>query len=204
MAIRNIVQWPSKGLQAPSTHVGDGKDEVELTALVEDLIDTCKAVGGLGLAAPQIGVPLRVCVLNMDHFVTPADQVDEVEMPGYETLINPRIIESEGEQRLVEGCLSVPREQSRVTRAAFVTVEYAGLDGETHSIAGQSLLAVALQHELDHLEGTVYVDHLPRFKRTIVRNKMVKLRKRLRKAGFDNLPVPGAVAADTTVETYDG
>jgi len=116
--------------------------------LVEDMIDTMRDVGGVGLAAPQVGVPLRVVVISI-----PEGEVI--------TLINPEIVKRSGERRLTEGCLSVPGYWAEVTRSLSVTAKGRDLQGRQVRIkAEDDLLAQALEHELDHIDGVLYIDHL--------------------------------------------
>jgi len=116
--------------------------------LVEDMIDTMRDAGGVGLAAPQVGVPLRVVVISI-----PEGEVI--------TLINPEIVKRSGERRLTEGCLSVPGYCAEVTRSLSVTAKGRDLQGRQVRIkAEDDLLAQALEHELDHIDGVLYIDHL--------------------------------------------
>jgi peptide deformylase len=200
VSIRNIVQWPNRILTTPAKLVpAEDVESERIAKLAQDLIDTCTAVEGLGLAAPQIGVGEHVAVLNLDHLIEPISEEDE--LPGYLVMINPHVVLAEGDQRLMEGCLSVPGEQAWVQRPAVVTVEYTDLQGESFTISGQRLMAVALQHEVDHLNGIVYTSYLPQFKRSILRRRQVRLRKKFRKAGFTGIPVPGASIGEGDVET---
>jgi len=114
---------------------------------VDDMIDTMRAVSGAGLAAPQIGVPLRIAV---------------IEIPGEEviTLINPHIIKKQGERMIEEACLSVPGYQGEVKRAVTVKVKAQDRQGREFRIKGEGLLAQALEHEIDHLNGVLYIDHV--------------------------------------------
>ena len=115
--------------------------------LIDDMIDTMRANSGVGLAAPQIGVPLRIAV---------------IEMPGEEviTLINPQIIKRQGDRVLGEACLSVPGYQGEITRSVTVKVKAQDRQGREIRIKGENLLAQALEHETDHLNGTLYIDYL--------------------------------------------
>ncbi len=199
MSIVNIVQWPDKGLTTLCTKLTDEQISSGFARdLAEDLIDTCEAVGGLGLAANQIGVNVQMAVVNLDHLLAPQSADDE--LPGYLTMINPVVTLAEGEQMLQEGCLSIPRESVLVKRPAMVSVEYTDLNGEVHTIGGQGLMAVALLHEIDHINGRTYVDSLPRFKRSIIRKRALRLKKKLKRAGFDRIPVmalPGEPNTDS-------
>lgn len=200
MSIIDIVQWPDKGLTTPCRPLTDEEINSSFAQnLAEDLIDTCEAVGGLGLAANQIGTSVQMAVVNLDHLLVPQSPDDE--LPGYLTMINPIVTLAEGEQMLQEGCLSIPRESVLVKRPAMVSVEYTDLSGERHSIGGQGLMAVALLHEIDHLAGRTYVDSLPRFKRSIIRKRALRLKKKLRQAGFNRIPVmalPGEPNVENT------
>lgn len=118
-----------------------------IAQLIDDMVETMREVGGVGLAAPQIGVPLRIAV---------------IELPDEEiiVLVNPKIVKRSGERQIEEGCLSIPGYRGEIQRSEKVTVK--GLDrfGREIRIKGEGLLAQALEHELDHLDGTLYIDHL--------------------------------------------
>ena len=119
-----------------------------LQKLIDDMIDTMRAAPGVGLAAPQIGVSLRVVVIE-----TPDD--------GLLALINPEVVKSSGERRLMEGCLSVPGYQAEITRSKEVTVKALDREGKEVRIkATETLLAQAFEHEIDHINGILYIDHL--------------------------------------------
>jgi len=122
------------------------KIDGSIQKLIDDMIDTMRAVSGVGLAAPQIGVPLRIAV---------------IELPGEEviTLINPQIIKRQGERVLEEGCLSVPGYQGEIKRSVTVKVKAQDRQGREFRLKGEGLLAQALEHETDHLNGTLYIDH---------------------------------------------
>ena len=115
--------------------------------LIDDMIDTMRAVHGVGLAAPQIGVSLRIAV---------------IEIPGREviTLINPEVIKREGERVVEEGCLSYPGYYGEIKRSEVVKVKAQDRHGKEFRLKGEELLAQALEHETDHLNGTIYVDHI--------------------------------------------
>jgi peptide deformylase len=115
--------------------------------LVDNMIDTMRAVSGVGLAAPQVGVSLRVAV---------------IEIPGEEviTLINPEVVKKQGERSLIEACLSVPGYHGEIKRAVRIKVKAQDRQGKHIRITSEGLLAQALEHEIDHLNGTLYVDHL--------------------------------------------
>lgn len=126
---------------APVTEVTD-----ELRQLASDMFDTMRAADGVGLAAPQVGRTERLCVV----------EVGEVSA----ALINPEIIAREGKIKWEEGCLSIPEVFGWVERSAYVKVRALGLDGQPFELEGRELLAVCIQHELDHLDGKLFIDHL--------------------------------------------
>jgi peptide deformylase len=124
------------------------KIDASLQKLIDDMIDTMHAAPGVGLAAPQVGISLRVVVIE-----TPDD--------GLMALINPQVVKSSGERRLMEGCLSVPGYQAEITRSKSVTVKALDREGKEVRIkATETLLAQALEHEIDHINGILYIDHL--------------------------------------------
>lgn len=137
-------------------------------ALVADLFDSMHAASGVGLAAPQIGVLKRVCVVDVT-----AHQPDSQPV----VLINPKITGREGEQIGEEGCLSFPDLFGDVKRYAWVEVEAIGLDGQPCKTAGDGFYARALQHEIDHLDGKLFIDHLSPLKRQLMRGALKRLKK---------------------------
>ena len=146
MAVRPITVLGDDVLRQRAKRVPQVNGSIE--RLVEDMIDTMHDVGGVGLAAPQVGVPLRVVVIGI---------------PGEEviTLINPEIVKRSGERTVTEGCLSVPGYWAEVNRSVSVTAKGRDLQGRQVRIkAKDDLLAQALEHEMDHINGVLYVDHL--------------------------------------------
>lgn len=145
MAVLQLRFHPDPVLRHKAKRVT--KIDEKITQLIDDMIDTMHATGGVGLAAPQVGVSLRVAV---------------IEMPGEETivLVNPEIVKRAGEMEVTEGCLSVPGYRGEISRSAKVTAK--GLDrrGKQIRVKGEGLLAEALEHEIDHLNGILYIDHL--------------------------------------------
>jgi len=135
----------------------------EVRALVDDLLETMYAEDGIGLAAPQIGVPLRVFVYDVRD--------DELE-PG--VLVNPRIVEATGKQKEVEGCLSIPGLDEVVERSGHVVVEGLDRDGEPVRIEATGLLSRCLQHENDHLDGVLFIDRVSPLKRRMLLKKWSK------------------------------
>ncbi len=145
MAVLEIRTLPDQVLRRKARKVSaiDGS----IQKLIDDMIDTMRANSGVGLAAPQVGVPLRIAV---------------IEMPGEEviTLINPQIVKRQGERVVDEACLSVPGYQGEINRSVMVKVKAQDRQGKEIRIKGEGLLAQALEHETDHLDGTLYLDHV--------------------------------------------
>jgi len=156
MAVRSILTAENPLLRRKSkkiTHFGDG-----LRELVKDMFDSLHALKGLGLAAPQIGVLQRVFVVEL-----PAETDDEgreIAPAASYVLINPEIIRRDGEEEMEEGCLSVPGYRGMVKRATRVTVRGQDPHGKTVRYRGEDVLAQVFQHELDHLDGVLYLDRL--------------------------------------------
>ena len=133
--------------------------------LVDDMVETMYAANGIGLAAPQVGRTERVAVIDIGE-----------EGPGRLVLINPEIVHEEGELRWEEGCLSIPEIYGDVTRSAKVRVHALDRDGKEHDIEAEGLLAVCLQHEIDHLHGKLFIDYLSMLKRRSALSKWEKLK----------------------------
>jgi len=132
------------------------------------MFETMYAAPGVGLAAPQVGVNIRLIVIDLSVGKEPDKKL---------VLCNPRIIASEGTQNGDEGCLSVPEFMEHVTRPMKVAVEAQNIKGETFQFEGEELLARAICHEIDHLNGVMFVDHLSPLKRALLRGKIKKLIK---------------------------
>jgi peptide deformylase len=161
MAIRPILQYPDERLYRVARPVV--KVDAAIRALVLDMSETMYAAPGVGLAATQIGIEKRVIVIDVSET---RDQLV--------TLINPEIVLLEGKQESDEGCLSVPGVYEPVTRARRVKVAALGSDGKLFELVAEGLLAVCIQHEIDHLDGKMFVDYLSRLKQSRIRAKMVK------------------------------
>ena len=158
--LRSIVRYGQSILVSPAAPVTSFDDS--LLKLVDDMIETMYAAPGIGLAAPQIGVPLRVCVIDLSVGKTSGALV---------TIVNPEFVSREGLQLEDEGCLSLPGFTATVPRPVEVVVRGMDRFGKPVEIRGEGLLARALQHEIDHLEGRLFLDRLRGLKRdTIVRN----------------------------------
>ena len=140
----------------------------ELAEFVADMFESMYAAQGIGLAAPQIGVSRQITVIDTSFKKDPADRI---------VLINPVIIDREGSQYEEEGCLSLPEIREKVKRAAWVRVRAQDEHGESFEVEGEELLSRALQHEIDHLHGRLFIDHLSRLKRDLVGRRIRKLQK---------------------------
>lgn len=187
MAIREIIEIPDPRLKQISKPVETFDDA--LKTLVADMFDTMYDAPGIGLAAIQVGVPLRVLVIDLqpddpdaepevctshgDHHHTHQPTRREPRV-----FINPEILDP-SEEHIVynEGCLSVPEIYADVERPARIRARWQDLDGQPHEEALDGMMAICLQHEMDHLEGIVFIDHLSRLKRQMAVKKLEKLRK---------------------------
>ncbi len=168
MAVRRILLLGEEILREPGVEVEAFDDE--LRALVEDLLETMYFAEGIGLAAPQIGVSRRVCVLDLHDKDNPED--------GRWVLVNPVIVESSDEEdKASEGCLSIPEMEEVVARAARVTVRGFDAEGQAVEVEADGLLSRALQHEIDHLDGILFIDRLSTFKRRALLKKWKKSQK---------------------------
>jgi len=163
--VREIVIWPDPILKKKASPVSQVDDSTR--SLVNDMFETMYAADGVGLAAPQIGVLKQVIVLD----TTPRQPESKPV-----AMINPQIIAMEGTTSYSEGCLSVPGEAEEVDRAARVTVKFLDVSGREQTIEADGLLAVAIQHETDHLQGTMFVDYLSPLKRELIRKRMKRLK----------------------------
>ncbi|MFN0063244.1 MAG: peptide deformylase [Myxococcaceae bacterium] len=162
--VREILIWPHPTLKKKAAPVGAVTDETR--ALIRDMFETMYAADGVGLAAPQVGVLSRVIVLD-----TTPRQPESKPI----AMINPEIFSTEGETTYTEGCLSIPGEAEDVDRAERVTVRFLDPQGKPQEMSCEGLLAIAVQHETDHLEGTVFVDHISALKRELIRKRMKRL-----------------------------
>lgn len=178
MAVRSIRMYGDPVLRVKARPVEETTPA--LRRLAEDLIDTMVEAEGIGLAAPQVGEPVRMYVVNLraigpDLFLESRGPSLEGE-PDHLVLVNPRVVRQEGAQTGDEGCLSFPDLYEKVTRPEVVRVEAADLDGRPLEIEGTGLLARVLVHEFDHLEGTLFIDHLSKFRLQFLRNRLKKLK----------------------------
>lgn len=165
MAILPIRHYPDPVLQKKAEPITDISEEIK--TLAADMAETMYAAPGVGLAAPQVGVSKNLIILDC----APKDASELI------TAINPEIIAREGESVQEEGCLSVPGYYTSIARSAKVTVRYLNLEGQQIEREATGLLAIAFQHEIDHLSGILFVDHLSPLKKGIFRKKYQKIQK---------------------------
>ena len=167
MAIMPILRYPDPRLHKVASKVERVDDDIR--KLIKDMASTMYAAPGVGLAATQVDVHKRIIVIDI------SDARDQLHV-----FINPEIISSSGEADCEEGCLSVPGVYEKVRRAQSITVRARNAAGELYTLDAQDLLSVCIQHEMDHLEGKVFVEYLSRLKQNRI---LAKLRKQERKAG---------------------
>lgn len=181
MSIQHIRIWPDPALKETAKPVTQVTDEIR--RLVDDLFETMYAANGVGLASTQIAVPLRVLVIDLDphrQAARNANVAQELQAWGFReptAFINPEIIHGEGSVVWEEGCLSVPGYTDEVTRQAKVRVRALDRHGKPFELDATGLFAVALQHEIDHLNGRVFVEYLSKVKRDVVKRKMQRLKE---------------------------
>ena len=161
MAILNILEFPDPRLRTIAKPVDVVDDSIR--QLVDDMFETMYDAPGIGLAATQVDIHKQIVVIDVSE--------GRNELLA---LVNPRISDVEGQQEGEEGCLSVPGIYEKVGRAERVTVHFQDGEGQHRTLVAEGLLAVCIQHELDHLNGTVFVDHLSQLKQTRIRNKLAK------------------------------
>jgi peptide deformylase len=164
MAIREIRKYPDPVLRAKTERVENIDDSVQ--RLIDDMVETMHAAPGVGLAANQVGVPLQIAVIDL------GDRQEGGPRHPLLVLINPEFITQEGSVVEEEGCLSLPDLTEKVQRAARVTVRARDRAGKQYEIEAEGLMAKALQHEIDHLNGILLIDRLSPLKRNILRRKL--------------------------------
>jgi peptide deformylase len=166
MALLPILEYPDprlKRIASPVTVFDAG-----LKKLVEDMTETMYKAPGIGLAATQVDVHKRVIVIDVSQ-----------DKSGLKVIVNPEIVATSGETQGEEGCLSVPEYYDKVTRAAQVTLKAQDAEGKPYTLQADGLLAVCIQHEMDHLQGKVFVEHLSQLKQMRVKTKMKKRHREL-------------------------
>ncbi len=161
-----IVKYGDPVLEKPGATVKEF--DAELEKFSEDMFASMYAAQGVGLAAPQVGRSIRLAVVDVSNGKNPEAKI---------VLVNPEITHAEGEVREEEGCLSVPGFRGYVVRPQFVTVKAQNVKGEPFEIRGENLLARAFCHEIDHLHGILFLQHLSMLKRDLIKRKIKKLRK---------------------------
>jgi peptide deformylase len=164
--LRPIIRYGDRVLHEPAAMVDAVTPEIQ--ALIDDMIETMYAAPGVGLAAPQVAVPLRIFVVDVSVGRNPPDLM---------IFVNPTFVTREGMQTEDEGCLSVPGFNATVVRPTRAVVTGLDRDGRERTVEGTGLLARALQHEMDHLDGTLFVDRLRGIKRDVIVRKINKLRR---------------------------
>ncbi len=174
MAVRDIVLYPNDVLSTPAKDVDKVDDDVQ--QLVQDLADTMYDAPGVGLAAPQIGVLKRVTVID----ISKPDEENNLLV-----LINPQIVERSGKITWEEGCLSFPGLYEKIDRARQVKVRALNVEGEVFEVEGEELLAVAMQHEIDHLDGVLFTDRMSQLKKRRAMKKYKKILDRREEAAED-------------------
>ncbi len=161
MAIRKILHYPDPRLRRKALSVDTVDDEIR--TLIDDMAETMYQAPGIGLAAPQIDVSKRILIIDISEARN-----------DLRVFVNPELLTQVGEQTMEEGCLSVPGVYDEVTRAERITVRALGRDGESFELEAEGLLATCVQHEIDHLDGKLFVDYLSRLKQQRVRKKLTK------------------------------
>jgi peptide deformylase len=174
MAILPILRYPHEVLAIDSEAVREITPDIE--RLIRDMIETMHAAPGVGLAANQVGVALQVAVVDL----TVGEKPDEIHV-----LINPRVLENTGTQADEEGCLSLPGFTERVARPDHCVIEAMDLKGNVRTLEGRDLMARALNHEIDHLHGRLFIEHLSPLKRRLIKKKV---QKRMRDGDWELVP----------------
>ncbi|PKH03891.1 peptide deformylase [Psychromonas sp. MB-3u-54] len=164
MALLEVLRFPDKRLRTIAKPVEQITAELKKTA--ENMIETMYEEEGVGLAATQVNFHRRLVVIDVSE-----QRNDPM------VIINPVIVEHSGEEMSEEGCLSVPETNAEVKRAEFVTLEYLGIEGKRQVLKADGLLAVCIQHEIDHLDGKLFIDYLSPLKQKRIKTKLEKLQR---------------------------
>lgn len=164
--IYEVIKYPHPVLARKGARVTEFGPQVE--EFVADMFESMYVAQGIGLAAPQIGISQRITVIDLSFRKNPEEKL---------VFINPEIVGRRGDQYEEEGCLSLPEIREKVKRSAWVKVRAQDAKGEFFEIEGEELLARALQHEIDHLHGVLFIEHLSRLKRDLVQRRIKKLQK---------------------------
>ncbi|AUI66776.1 MULTISPECIES: peptide deformylase [Glaesserella] len=169
MAILDVLIYPDDNLAKVCQPVETV--DAELNTFIDNMFETMYQHEGIGLAAPQVNVLKRVVTIDIE-----GDKTNQI------VLINPEIIESSGETGIEEGCLSIPGCRALVPRKEKLTVKALNRDGKEFTLEADGLLAICIQHEIDHLNGVLFVDHISQLKRQRIKEKMLKLKKQIERA----------------------
>lgn len=179
MTIRQIIIAPDPRLKVKSAPVETG--DASIPELVKDMFETMYYERGIGLAAVQIGVHKRVLVADVEwngSRYADGEEAQEIMVGKQYVLINPEILQDSGDEHTYkEGCLSFPDQFADVVRPSSVRVKFTGLDGKEHEESFEGLLATCIQHEIDHINGITFVDHISSLKRDMITRKLTKLKK---------------------------
>lgn len=171
MAKLEILTYPDPRLAQKSKPVTAFGPELE--RICEDMLETMYDAPGIGLAAPQVNIHQQIVVIDIDY-ESSEDEIPVLTNKNPRIFINPKIVKKEGEILFKEGCLSIPGEYEEVLRSERVTVEFQDTQGKKHSLDAEDLLAVAIQHELDHLDGRLFIDRLSFVKSRSVKRRLKK------------------------------
>ncbi len=169
MAVLDVLIYPDENLAKVCQPVETV--DAELNTFIDNMFDTMYEHEGIGLAAPQVNVLKRVITIDIE-----GDKTNQI------VLINPEILESSGETGIEEGCLSIPGCRALVPRKEKLTVKALNREGQTFTLEADGLLAICIQHEIDHLNGVLFVDHISQLKRQRIKEKMLKLKKQIESA----------------------
>ncbi|CAL4324829.1 Peptide deformylase [Buchnera aphidicola (Pemphigus immunis)] len=165
MTILKILQYPDKNLRITAKPVKEINNNIQ--NIVNDMFETMYSEEGIGLAATQVNIPLQIIVIsNIHNYNKPL------------VLINPEIISTSGEKKVEEGCLSIPKQRAIITRHEYIKINYLDNFGEKKEIQTNSLLSICIQHEMDHLIGKLFIDHLSLLKRRNIQKKIKKMAKK--------------------------
>lgn len=170
MSLLDVLIFPDEQLRTIAQPVTEFNEELQ--QFIDDMFETMYKEEGIGLAATQVNVHKRVITMDIE-----GDKANQI------VLINPEIVESSGETGIEEGCLSVPGFRGLVPRKEKVTVKALNRQGEEFTLNADGLLAICIQHEIDHLNGVMFIDYLSPLKRNRIKEKLVKYKKQLAKAG---------------------
>lgn len=171
MAVLEILTYPDPFLRKVAVPVND--IDRQLKTMAEDMLETMYNKSGLGLAAIQVGLDKRMFVMDVEF-----NREDPESDKKPVVVINPEIVEKSGESQVEEGCLSVVDFRSEIKRSSKVTLQYQDLEGKTQTYEAEGIAAICIQHELDHLDGKLFIDYLPPIKRKMVKGKLKKAKLR--------------------------